>query len=234
MVYAWKSNREASLCDLTARLGDRAPASTTRRECNTIQRSRRTQIASHGRSKRWLGVTLLPAPLTERSERLHTFRGQTSLSPEPVQGTGLGHASWRMAWYASRLSHFAYIVTFVPSRPRCSLAEMNPGAWRTETSVARARRCISSSCLVGSTVKTLISVIGGETFIGSPAFLAALSSCYAKAPGVTPNDEPERPPAAVQSAPRVHNISALAAQPHQVSRPLQALVRKHQNFRVTE
>jgi hypothetical protein len=29
------------------------------------------------------------------------------------------------------------MVTFVPSRLRCSFAEMKPGAWRTEVSVAR-------------------------------------------------------------------------------------------------
>ena len=41
-----------------------------------------------------------------------------------------------------------------------------------------------------------------------------------------PNDQLERPPAAVRYAPRAHNRPALAAQSDQVSRPLQALVRR--------
>src|ERR1700757_4666971 len=38
--------------------------------------------------QRLLGVTLVSAPLAEKSERLHTFQVQTSLSPVPAQGTG--------------------------------------------------------------------------------------------------------------------------------------------------
>ena len=50
-------------------------------------RARGDTTELHGPLQRWLGVTLLSAPLAERSERLHTFQVQTSLSPTPAHGT---------------------------------------------------------------------------------------------------------------------------------------------------
>ena len=51
------------------------------------------------------------------------------------------------------------LVTFEPSRLRCNVEEMKPGARRTNSTVVRASRSRSCCWLVGSTVKTLINVI---------------------------------------------------------------------------
>src|SRR6202035_3713545 len=116
-----------------------------------------------------------------------------------------------------------YIVTFVPSRLRCNVAEMNPGAWRTEVSVARASRSTSSSWLAGSTVKTFMSVTGG-LFMRLPASIAALRPCYAKRHSGTPNGEVEGPHAVARTEPRAQNVSPRSRRHCRASRPLQRLL----------
>src|ERR1700730_9858204 len=56
------------------------------------------------------------------------------------------------------LRHRAYMVTFVPSMLRCSVAEIKPGARLTKPSVARVRRSISRCWLACVTVNTLMNV----------------------------------------------------------------------------
>src|ERR1700741_2681461 len=56
------------------------------------------------------------------------------------------------------LRHCAYMVTFVPSMLRCSVAEIKPGARLTKPSVARVRRSISRCWLASVTVNTLMNV----------------------------------------------------------------------------
>src|SRR3981081_3858060 len=57
------------------------------------------------------------------------------------------------------LRHCAYIVIFVPSVLRWRLAETEPGARPTETSVASVRSSTSRPWFAGSTVNMLIRVI---------------------------------------------------------------------------
>src|ERR1700733_4287526 len=89
-------------------------------------------------------------------------------------------------------SHCAYIVTFVPSILRCNLAETKPGAWRTDASVACARRLTNSDWLAGSTVKTLIRVIGAffnPCFEGS----VSLTKTILRAGALLPATKAKRP-----------------------------------------
>jgi hypothetical protein len=74
--------------------------------------------------------------------------------------------------------------------------------------------------------KRLRNVLTSKRVIRLPAFLSAVSPCYARAPSVTPNGEVEGPRESVRSEPRVHTVFPHPRRHYRLSRPPPTIVRR--------
>jgi hypothetical protein len=85
-LFMWRVTMRRKKCSLTVKLSSRTTPPDRRRGRTLSPRACGDPAAHHGPLQRLLGVTLASVLRAEMSERLHTFRVRTSLSPTPAQG----------------------------------------------------------------------------------------------------------------------------------------------------